>query len=402
MNLFVLPSWYPDSRNPYKGIFFRQEAQAIAELAPDTRVAVSSWGHDDTAIHLRKPLDAARAVRQRMTSDRTPVRGRNGFYEVGRPTLTWSGRLPGGGIEQLVAINRRNLGIAADTIGPIDLIHAHVSYPAGYVASVLSAESGIPYVLTEHMGPFPFHSMIANGRPIADIERAFAEAAATIAVSDALADDIAAFGYERPTVVPNMVDETRFRPTGEKPATFTFVSVGRLTAAKGFADLFEAIAKWQPDANTVAFRIVGDGPEEAELRGMAKALDVERYLTWTGAIDPAALPEAMADAHAFVLPSHHESFGLVFAEAIACGLPVIASRCGGPESIVNALNGTLVEVGDIAGLAKAMEARVAGYDNFDPAAIRADFMARFARPVVVARLVEIYESAIKLGVQGAP
>jgi len=97
-----------------------------------------------------------------------------------------------------------------DKFGKIDIIHAQVSYPAGFIAYKISKEFNIPYVLTEHMSPFPFKSLLKANKPIDEIITAFQNANRTIAVSRALCNHIKSFGLTCTDVVPNLVDESKF------------------------------------------------------------------------------------------------------------------------------------------------------------------------------------------------
>lgn len=392
MNLFIIPTWYPSARTSAAGLFTREQASAIAKFAADIRVLVSTWGHDSGAVSLRSPRTTISAVKWRLRQPTLLCRDQNGAIEIGYPALTWSRKLPGGGFGQLLRINRRNLRVALDRHGPIDLIHAHVSYPAGYIAAILSREFDIPYVLTEHMGPFPFERYMHDGRPISEIDVAFRDAVATIAVSPFLAERIASFGYHRPEVVPNLVDEDRFLPAAaHRKDRFTFLTLCSMSSQKGVGDLLEAIALWRPSPDRVRFRIAGDGPLRASLQRLARRLGLESLVEWLGHADPDRTPALYAASDAFIMTSRYETFGVVYAEAIACGVPVIATRCGGPQSIVNSTNGMLVDVGDRAGIADAMERLVADPGKFDSRVIREDFMQRFSRPAVVRQLCKIYE-----------
>jgi glycosyltransferase involved in cell wall biosynthesis len=93
------------------------------------------------------------------------------------------------------------------------------------------------------------------------------------------------------------------------------------------------------------------------------------------------------------LPSRSETFGVVYVEAIACGKPVLATRCGGPESIVTAENGLLVDTGDVDALAGAMRTMTATARSYDAHAIRRQFLERFSRAAVVDRLEDVYVRA---------
>ncbi len=91
-----------------------------------------------------------------------------------------------------------------------------------------------------------------------------------------------------------------------------------------------------------------------------------------------------------MLASLHESFGVTLVETMATGHPVIATRCGGPESLVTPDNGLLVDVGRPDQLAAAMRSFVRGEFRYDPDAIRRRALERFSRPVIVDRLESVY------------
>lgn len=395
MNIFIIPSWYPSQAKPIGGIFIREQAEAIAELCPNFNVIVSTWGQGSGEISARYPWRFLKVLQWRLCARSNKVRQLNGVWEIFNPVLHWSRRLPFGGAKQLIEVNRRNFQLATERFGKIDLIHAHISYPAGYIASVISSEVGIPYIVTEHMGPFPFVSLMQKGRPIPEISRAFENATATIAVSPSLAKRVSSFGYQEPVVIPNAVDERAFYPGKSSSEKFVFFTLCGLTNQKGIDHLLESIAFWNPPADCFEFRIGGDGPMRETYQAMAQHLGISDRVKWLGHVGRDEAPELFRNCHVFVMPSRHETFGVVYAEAIASGKPVIATRCGGPESIVNETNGRLVDVGDISGLSDAMKEVSASWEKFDPAAIRQDFERRFSRPAVVGQLRALYETVVR-------
>lgn len=396
MNLFLIPSWYPSASSPIGGVFTQEQAHALAALAPDITVIVSLWGHADAVLPARSPWRWPQRTLWRLRQKTDEVRQNQGVHEVFNAKIHWSERLPFGGVQQLIAVNRRNFLLAQQRFGKIDLIHAHVSYPGGYVASLLAQEFKLPYVLTEHMSPFPFPNLMRVGQPVPEIAQAFKHAAASIAVSPFLADRITSFGYPRPVVIPNVVDEHAFalgQPTSEKTVFFTLCGISE---QKGIDHLLDAIALWNPPAERFEFRIGGDGPKRADYHAKAQALGLSDRVRWLGAVSRAQAPALFRDCHIFVMPSRHETFGVVYAEAIASGKPIIATRCGGPESIVNDINGQLVDVGDVPGLARVMEQMATQWSRYDPQAIRQDFDARFSRHAVVQQLCTLYNQVLKV------
>ena len=135
MNLFLLPSWYPSATQPLGGVFTQEQAQALAELAPDINVIASLWGQGDGHLPLRRPMQMFDRLLWRTSQHKDQVQQRSGVWEVFNPKLYWSDRLPWAGARQFLQVNRRNFQLAQQRFGKIDLIHAHVSCPGGYIAS---------------------------------------------------------------------------------------------------------------------------------------------------------------------------------------------------------------------------------------------------------------------------
>jgi len=149
------------------------------------------------------------------------------------------------------------------------------------------------------------------------------------------------------------VDDFRLMPRGNAfRARFgidadavTLVSIGRLVGLKGLRVVIEAMATLPG----VHFIIAGDGPEQPRLQAQAAALGVAARVHFAGRVAHSDLPRLLADADIFVQPSvSEESFGISLVEAMACGLPVLASRLGGMlEIVVPGETGELLAAGDV-------------------------------------------------------
>lgn len=394
MNLFVIPSWYPSSSYPIAGIFTKEQVEALAELYPEVNVVVSTWGHHEGEITLRDPLKIFKILRWRWNNRRQFIVKNNGYWEIFHPAISLVTRLGVCSIGQLIFANRNSLVKAMTQFGRFDIIHAHVAYPAGYIAKKLSEEFKIPYILTEHMAPFPFPWLMKKGRPINEIYEAITNAGDVIAVSRSLAERMASFGFKEPTIIPNIVDERRFSTGKPNSHKFTFFTLCVISPQKGIDHLLEAIAYWDPPSDQVEFIIGGGGRMKKNYQMLAESMGLSDRVKWLGDINREAVPELFRACHVYVMPSRYETFGVVYAEAIASGKPVIATRCGGPEDIVNDVNGILVEIGDVKGLAKAMKKIYQHWGEFDSKAIRNDFLDRFSRQAITERLVHIYEKNI--------
>jgi len=150
---------------------------------------------------------------------------------------------------------------------------------------------------------------------------------------------------------------------------------------------FAAAFKAEPD---VSLTIAGDGPERAALQALIHELRLEAQVRLVGHVERHAVPALLAQADAFVLSSSYETFGVVIAEALAMGVPVVSTACRGPNSIVTDVDGLLVDVDDIEQLSRAMRDIRDRIADFEPQRIRAHCLARYGEDAVVSRLAAIY------------
>lgn len=390
MNVFVIPSWYPDPRHGLRGGSFVEEAvHGLVTHEPSLRVDVSLWGQGSRELSVTRLRGwlANPSASGPVRPVRREVMPR--LIERFQPVWTWRHGVRRGNVVSVLRAVREQFAAARAEHGTIHVLHAHVSFPGGYIAWRLSRETGIPFVITEHMGPFPFAQFVRGGKVVDDVADPLRRARRVTAVSESLALAIRERTGVEAVVIPNGVDEAFFTPGPGSAEGFTFLTVAALQPGKGVEELLRAIAPLGPLPG-MRFRIGGDGAQAASLRALATRLGVAERVAWLGPLTREQVRDEMRACDAFVLTSRHESFGMVYAEALACGKPVIATRCGGPESIVREANGVLVPVGDVAAIAGALAAFAKRERRFDAAAIRADFEARFASRVVAARFMALY------------
>jgi glycosyltransferase involved in cell wall biosynthesis len=189
-------------------------------------------------------------------------------------------------------------------------------------------------------------------------------------------------------VLPNGIDVKRFSFSGPDlhgPA----MTVARLSPEKDLTSLLHAVARLTEEAPDFRLEIVGDGPSRAELSSLAHALGIEKYVAFLG--DRSDVPELLGRARMFILSSKTEGLSLSLLEAMARGLPVVATRVGGtPEVVVDGTSGLLVPPGDVAALAAAILRiwRDAGFAM----ALARSARARIERDFDIDRAVAEYEA----------
>lgn len=289
----------------------------------------------DLALALRSDGVDARVVtttRGRDVVDGVPV------HRIGVPLL------PGVGLAFTPDLVGRIGTVLRDE--EFDVVHAHASVvsPVAYAGAMAGVQAGLPAVIT-------FHSMLHRSSML-------------IAASDAL------FGWSRQVVLsavssvvaaqavrwmpgasvgvlPNAIDTAFWRgaPREDSGAEVHFVSAMRLARKKrplALVRAFAAAVRFVAGAPGLRLTIAGDGPDRAGMARLARELGVGDRVELPGYRSREELRALYARAHAFVLPSERESFGIAALEARAAGLPVIAMLAGGARDfITSGLNGLL-------------------------------------------------------------
>jgi L-malate glycosyltransferase len=386
-HVLFIPSWYHTPQNPVHGSFFRDQAVTVSKLGvrvgviyPDLRTlqgtSVADWPgrrfqiteEDDGGIPTMRVLGWRIPGAKRLTRD------------------LWNSQA-----QRLVRRYVRRHGVP-------DLIHAQCVHQAGIAAATARRNWRIPYVVTEHFSGYArglfSDDMLLQARDV------FYHAGKLIAVSRKLAEDIKGYtGGRDIQVIPNMVDTDFFTLPGERRKTdpFRFLFVGFLTPNKKVDDLIRAFAGQFGKTPGVTLEIAGDGNHRAELEKLAVDLGVSDRVDFAGLLSRGQVRDCMQRANALVSASEVETFGVVLLEAMSTGLPVIVTRCGGPEEFVTSDVGRLVDLGDRALFGRVMAEMIYDYDSWSDAApsIRAHVESVYGQRTVGAKIIEAYNSVIQ-------
>jgi glycosyltransferase involved in cell wall biosynthesis len=291
---------------------------------------------------------------------------------------------------------------------PFDVVHAHFVHPEGFASARLAQRWGVPLVITEHASWEPWLDNAPRVRKRA-IEAA-ARSRFVHAVSRALARTISRYVDlgDRLRVIPNIVDDEIFTlpPADMQPLPDRILFVGLIRRVKGLDVLVNAMRILVDRGVDVRLDIVGEsvyGSYQRYLetvRRQVATLGLERHVAFLGGMQPPEVANEIWRSALLVVPSRRETFAAVLAEALACGRPVVATRCGGPEDFVVPEVGELVDVEDPAALADGIARVLSRRQSYDPAALRAYAVERFGMAAVGARLTDLYREAV--GARGDP
>lgn len=237
-----------------------------------------------------------------------------------------------------------------------DHILAHFSLPAGAVARNIWLTCNFPYSVVLHGSDVPGYQNHRFGLlyPLTRkwIRSVWKNAAHVIAVSHSLKQlALASWPNGSIDAIPNGVDFSRFQSLGKRARQVSsdwknVVVIAQLIERKGIQHLLSALSRMQTsDLGNMRLNIYGTGPYESRLKSMTRELKLDTWVTFHGLAPYESIPDILADADLFVLPTLQEAMPLTLMEAMASGCPIISTDAGGIPSIVeNGKEGLLVPI----------------------------------------------------------
>jgi len=395
MNVLVISRLYPRPADPVLGIFVEEEARELARLCKVKVVSPAPW------------FPPLRILQKWYKYSQLPIHETRKGIEVLRPrTLLLPRNLlfPLYGFSSYLTLRRWVPKIEEDF--PIDLIHAHTAYPDGFAAVMLGKALNLPTVVTLHGGDVTLYFQRYFGRKLG--LWALSNTDRVIAVSNSLRRTVVEeYGADddKITVIPNGVDVTRFAPMpqpeardrlrlqGEAP---TVLYVGAITTSKGIDYLLRAFKLLLSGrSEPVQLILLGDGDYDHRARLLASELEIADSVTFAGKRPNEEIPLWMNACDLLVLPSLREGFGVVLVEAMACGKPLVATACGGPEDIVTPQTGILVPPANEAALAQALRDTLSDGTRFLPPVIRQRALDNYAYDTIAPQILSLYKQALQ-------
>ena len=242
-----------------------------------------------------------------------------------------------------------------------DLLHCHSGYPPGYVGATFKKWFDTPIVVRPHGSDIvPGERIRKNPRLEKRLRRALVSADAIVAQGQYLKDVIMDLGVEEKKIhiIHNGVNLEIFSKAEAFPYPRPYiVSLGNLIPRKGFDVLLHAYARLRgPKPDLI---MAGPGPEKDKLQLLAKDLGVAERVRFPGFIEGQDKINLLCSAEFFVCPSRKEPFANVILEALAAGLPVVASAVdGNPELVHHGKQGLLFPSEDIEALESSLQSMI--------------------------------------------
>lgn len=273
-----------------------------------------------------------------------------------------------------------------------DIIHSHV-FTMGTIAEIIAKKYHIKHIITEHSSRL--NNNIIKKKYLKIIQKLYSQVDGVIAVSKALSDNIRKNTGIAPVVIPNVIREIgEFNCKREVHDGFYFVTTCNLIHHKRpelLIRAFSTIHTMYPDS---FLEIIGNGPLFPELSNLVDTLKLSECVYFRGIISRKEIANIYRHCDCFVLPSIRETFGVACVEALASGLPVISTRCGGPEEFITSDNGLLIDVDNLNVLIDAMKYMYENAEEYDTGVIINSVQDKYCDAAVAKSITDYYNKIL--------
>ena len=386
MKLFIIPSWYPTEIHPESGSFFRDRASILQK--------------NGIEIIIGSPVTHSLKDFFRFSHNNSIQVDING--ELPTYLLESINIFPK--MEKLFFKRYKKSAITIfnkllETHGLPDLVMIHSSLWAGGALGEILNKNDIPFVLTEHLKEF----LIPNGFSTFQkniIHNTYSMASQILLSSSQLKNAISKnFNTHKSklNILPNPVDENLFtlRKVPNINPQFIIVCISLFRPEKRIDLVLESFNNLVHSGIKAKLKLIGDGPLKHEIENKIQKLGISDLVELPGYLPQKRIIDELHNSHFLVLPSDIETFGMVLVEAQACGLPVVATDCGGPKDIITAESGILVTPGSVSELAGCMKKLIRSFDKFDPSKIRNSVIQKFGQQSYAESIINITANLIK-------
>ncbi|BBC73668.1 glycoside hydrolase [Altererythrobacter sp. B11] len=351
--LLSISTLYPNAHQPRFGTFVARQMEALA-------------ARGDWEITIINPIGVPPVPMGRYGRlAEAAVSGIEHDVVVHRPRFTLIPAVGGPFNPRMIVRAVLPLAQRLHALAPFDLVDAQFFYPDGPAAARIAAVLGLPLSIKARGADISHWGHKAYA--LRKMRHAAEQANGLLAVSEALARDMAALGLPRDKITVHYtgLDRSSFRPLGRQRSRMRLADdlklaipdgapllacVGALIPRKGQGLVIRALTRL-PSAHLI---LVGDGPDRATLQAQANQAGLGDRVHFLGLLDHTTLPTVLSAADAMVLPSVSEGLANAWVEALACGAPLVITEAGGAREVVTTPQAGRIVSRDADGIAGAV------------------------------------------------
>lgn len=277
------------------------------------------------------------------------------------------------------------------TYGKPDIIHAQVTIPAGYAACKLGNKYNIPVVVTEHG---VFQRRFFKGK-YEKYGKYVLQNSIFSTVSKDLEDKLKP-EVKKAERMPNSVDTSAYLnvKNKKKNKTIDLIQVCALRRGKRTDLIMDAMKILINEGNKVHLTVVGDGFEANLFKEMCKEKHMEKYVDFVGQKTKSEIAEYFSKVDIAMIASDYETFAIPGVEALSAGIPVVSTKCGGPEEYLDNKCGKMCEINDPEDMAKKIKNVYDNLENYDRKYLK-KVASKYDEKNVTDTAIKLYKKAQK-------
>ena len=379
MNILVIPSWYPNGKDMLMGVYHKEFCEALAKRK---KIKVNMLFIERE--RLNNPIKYLFMKKNYVIKEQGYQTFVKRMLNVERVSFDWQMKRYAKTLEKAF---KRYL---KDNPKP-DVLHAEVTIPAGYAACLLGKKYNIPVVVTEHA---TYYKDFLQGKNKKYTEFVLKNAYFT-SVSKYMLADLPSY-VKRKKVIPNLVDTECFKLERKPIKGLRIAKVCAFRKGKRIEDLLSAlriiIDKYK--IKDVHLTIVGDGYLKEFYQNKCHELNLDSYVDFVGRKSKLEIAQILNENNVFVITSTNETFCIPGIEALASGMPVVSTKCFGPEEYINEVSGKLVSVGNIKEIAEAIVDVYQNIDHYNVNDLRA-IADRYSAKNVTDLAIKVYQELLE-------
>ena len=380
LHVLVIPTWYPKGRDALIGIYHKTFCKVLAETG---KAKVNMLYVDRVGVKQLPQYPFMKKEYEEACEGYTMYARR--MLSRAKISFKWQTRAYAKAMEKAFLSY-------VEKEGKPDILHAHVAVPAGYGAALIGKKYGIPVLLTEHaFSPW--------AKPESQEFARFVAQNAKITTVSTFLQNMLREKYDTDSeILPNVVDTSVFEKSRAllNDGVYRLLTISALRYGK-FVDVTIKALRLLRDRGEIGkfeFTVIGDGQTEDVYKQAAIDLEMTDCVKFVGRKTPAEAAEYLTHADTLVIASDFETFGIPALEALAAGVPVVCTRCYGPETFMNDTCAEMCEFRNPEDLARAIKAMYERKGTFDEDALRSVAKA-FGSEAIANRAFALYEEMLQ-------
>ena len=350
MKVLVIPTWYPNGKDQLMGIYHKEYCEALAK---DPEIDINILFIETT--RLSEPIKSITVKKWEIIKEKNYNVYISRMINMTKINEKWQ-------FKRYVKRVEKAFKRYIKTNSMPDILHAEVTIPAGYATCLIGKKYNIPVIVTEHASSFQnfFKGYYAK------YSNYVLENAYFTSVSNYMLKKLPQH-TDRKAVIPNLVDTESFKLPRKKINGLRLVYVCAFRKGKRVEDLLSAlkIIVGEKIVNDVKLTIVGDGYLNEQYHNKCHELGLDNYVDFVGRKNKCQIAEILNQNNIFVIPSAMETFCIPGIEALASGMPVVSTKCCGPEEYIDKKCGKLVNIGNTKEMAEAIIDVYKNLDKYD-------------------------------------